>query len=646
LKVRHNLVLGAGLAIPLGASREKHSGPSQLYQWGLGGVSFAFEPIAGRLLFDNKQGIDDQDLAGVRAGFDMGRLVGLRGFYWRGTNSGFTNTEPIDSWGAEAQLRLNSGPGITPFLLLGGAKLDFKNSFQTKSGARAEDQNSLIAGGGVSLPIAERLAINLSARDYLFSQSSLDSVASVAELRSDLRHNWLISAGLRVSVGGRSGIKSGERRDGDSYERGMRDQRAIALRADSMAGRRGVAASSQRDTVVIVLATDASRTRADTLRVVPGDTIRMRESGARTTLVDNRPSDASASRGYASDRLVAIPVPTEGELYVRYGPSAGRTLPKSLETASLPAELSQNDLREMMRAILREEVVAELARTEMSTPSRRGETSHERSLTDQQLAAIERRVARRMDDSLATRRAALSELRIPVRKADAVTPSARSTTPAVPIVSVADVDARIDARIAERLEELSRRAKDTLATSTPTVLPPRVRIDTLPSARRESQGEVDVYPAGPRAFPDFSGFMVYSGATVSAGDQAVFGLRADIGPISRRLGWMRVIPEVALGFGSGARSTMLAGNVQLGLPTLRFGKLPGIAPLVEAGLGVLHFGDRVGSRDGTKGVLNLGYGATVDFWPGDGVRPALFIEHQGIDRFKLNRVLAGLSWGF
>ena len=81
----------AGIAVPLGSSRQERSGPTELYQWGIGGASFALEPMVGRLFFDNTQLIEDQDIAGMRAGFDMGRLLGLRGFYWRGTSSNSTD---------------------------------------------------------------------------------------------------------------------------------------------------------------------------------------------------------------------------------------------------------------------------------------------------------------------------------------------------------------------------------------------------------------------------------------------------------------------------------------------------------------------------------------------------------------------------
>ena len=112
---------------------------------------------------------------------------------------------------------------------------------------------------------------------------------------------------------------------------------------------------------------------------------------------------------------------------------------------------------------------------------------------------------------------------------------------------------------------------------------------------------------------------VYGGATVSNGAQAVTGVRVDLGPIGSNYTAFHFLPELALGWGGGGRSRMVAGNVQFGLPTLRPGNWPAITPQIEGGLGILNFSDDVSGRDGTDG---------------------------GVDLFDLNRVIAGLRWTF
>lgn len=663
-KTRHNLTLGAGLSIPLGASRDRSGGPSQLYQWGLSGTSFALEPIAGRLFFSNDQGIGDQDVAGLRTGFDVGRLVGLRGFYWRGTNSGFTQTEPVESWGGEAQLRLNSGQGVTPFLLLGGARLDFKDAFRATNGSLVEDQNAWIAGGGVTFPLSERVGVNLSARDYIYSQSTFDSVASLKDLKSSISNNWLISAGLRFSIGGHSGQNLAERRAAELRELDSRHQRlarADSMRIDSLA-RANTASqprarsdslriartslASGRDTVVIVNGVDTSR-------VLASDTIRLRQStstnSAPGTRVAGVVNESTSTRNYASERVVAIPVPTEGELYVRYGPQGStRVSPRVGPSGAMTSDgaMSEPELRATMRTMLREEVAAEWTRNDLERRTTRSGTGGERALTNQQLAEVERRVLRRMNDTVAAR----ADVRYPIRKSDTATRAtqpAAAAPPVAPPLTDAEFDARVDARLANRLdqivdqrvrEQLARQPRDTVVVRMPETT--SAREDTVRLITQSARVGTDTR-MGPGRITG------YSGGTLSSGQQGLLGLRVDVGPVNRSYPGFRLVPELAMGFGGGGRSTLLAGNIFYRFPYFGIASLPRIAPHIGAGVGLLNFSDRVGSHDGWQGVIDLGYGATIDFWPrADDAGPAVMIEHQGVDLYDINRLLVGLAWRF
>jgi hypothetical protein len=491
----------------------------------------------------------------------------------------------------------------------------------------------------------------------------LDSVASVKDLRSSLRNNWLISAGLRLSLGGHSGRNLADRREAELREARARDQRAArtdSILVDSVTRARASAlatARERRDTVVVVIG-------ADTMRVPASDTLRVRERAtapATTTAArtSSRAGDSTATRDFTSERVVTIPVPTQGELYVRYGPpiaAGARTLPRSdgrLTTAD--PEMSETELRRSMRAILREEVAAELTRADAARgTSRTRQHDGASALTDDQLASIERRVVRRMSEGeVSPRVTAHADVRYPIRKADTVSLAVPAPAPAVsqsiaPPLSEADVDARVDARLAERIDQMvERRVREELARRSADLVPERVsgtpvtRVDTVRMVTRESRLETG------------SGWMApgritaYSGGTLTSGRQALLGLRMDVGSLNRNYPSFRLVPELALGFGGGGRSTMLAGNVQYRFPSFHLASLPGIAPHVAAGLGLLDFSDRVGSHDGFEAVLNLGYGATVDLWPrGDGAGPALLVEHQGIDVYDISRLLVGLTWRF
>ena len=88
--------------------------------------------------------VEDQDIAGVRLGLDLADYAGIRGFYWRGLNEDHNGVSPLQSYGAEAQLNLNSGRGITPFLVAGVGRVDFMDGFQDVDGNHPEDKDAPI----------------------------------------------------------------------------------------------------------------------------------------------------------------------------------------------------------------------------------------------------------------------------------------------------------------------------------------------------------------------------------------------------------------------------------------------------------------------------------------------------------------------
>lgn len=369
-KVRHNLVVGAGLALPLGAPRADDQGPSRLFGWGLRGLSLVVEPTAGRLYFDDAQNIADQNLAGVRAGMDLGRYVGLRGFYWQGVNDGFSATSPLRSYGGEAQFRLNSGAGVTPFLLAGAGALDYGSNFRNEVGVTPDNKTSLILGGGLTFPIAERFVVNLAARDYVFSEESIDNTSTT----NDLRNNWLVSGGLRFSIGGRSGRAALREARADARDRQLRDSTALARATterdsstldfavreaalrDSLARlvvERDSAALARRDTLVATSPSATTTTTVQSAVPLAGAPLAATDSVV-TTVIDGQVVRTAPQRAYVSDRTVTIATPTEGELYVRYGPATGasRVAPTA---APADSSVSASALRQAIRDALREE---------------------------------------------------------------------------------------------------------------------------------------------------------------------------------------------------------------------------------------------------------------------------------------------------
>ncbi|MEP6836356.1 MAG: outer membrane beta-barrel protein [Gemmatimonas sp.] len=557
-KLRHNLSIGAAVGIPLGLNtNDRERNAAQSVQWGLSGGSLTLEPFAGRLTFDKKLSsntgtatnttrLRDQELAGLRAGIDLGRYVGVRAFYWRGTDKDYKRTESLQSWGGEMQFRLNASPGLTPYLLAGAGKLDFKQDDSTARAQRSDDKVSLILGGGVSLPLGERFALNAAARDYMYGQGNgADSVSSP----SDLRHNWMYTVGIRVSIAGKSGSRAAER--GVERQRSMGAQ----MRADSIEWAARLANARPDDRSAMM----DGRMMRDSMMMMNGRLVRV-----DTTIIKRMRADSvrADSTKRAASRVIMLPVPEVGELYVRYGP------PQASATTRPGLPISPAD----------------------SAARRAAETSGPPMTDAERTEAINRRI-----DSLVA-------VRVQERTANLVV----QAPPTVPPTTVVQVPATASAAVNPTERTYSWKGDDTRG-----------------------------------------GLLVYSGVTANNGAQILIGGRFDLGPIGGVNSHFHFAPELAFGAGSGGRSTMLVGNAQYMFRKFRLTDSRTIQPHVYGGLGVLNFSDRVGTRDGLEGIINLGYGVSIPLLKNPGTTraaPVLTVEHQGVDFFQINRLLVGLSW--
>jgi len=138
----------------------------------------------------------------------------------------------------------------------------------------------------------------------------------------------------------------------------------------------------------------------------------------------------------------------------------------------------------------------------------------------------------------------------------------------------------------------------------------------------------------------------YTGFGLEKPKQFILGGRLDIGPFTTKDERFRLVPELAVGLGGGGVSVMAVMNAEYAITTIQAGDY-NIVPYARLGFGVLGFGGDIPDRD-TEGVLNLTYGASVDtrktgLLAGIG-DPSIFIEHQIIDLFDLNRILIGFQW--
>ncbi len=280
-ELRSNLTFGAGLGFVIGGARAD-AGPRE--RWSI--ASVPLEAFTGRIDFADAA-LGTHSLVGARAGIDAGNYVGLRAYYLRGVSSDFSRTEGVRSIGGEAQFNLNAAPRIAPYLVVGGGSLGFQSGYRDANGNEAADRTVLILGGGIGLRLSDKFRLNIAARDFIHTHDAAFGDVAAA---SELRHNWLLSAGVGVSIG--------------------RSRRGIAL-----------VSNDPQPAVVIDSATAAAA--ADSAALTDSTAATGAPTGARAigaAAAADSTLTRRAERSYHSATSVVLPIPTEGELYIRYGP--------------------------------------------------------------------------------------------------------------------------------------------------------------------------------------------------------------------------------------------------------------------------------------------------------------------------------------
>ncbi len=585
---QRNIVYGAAISLPLSSMSERDA-----YEEGLQGSTAPIEPFVGQLRYASKLGLEDQDLAGVRAGIDFSPQVGLRGFYWRGVNDDHDGTDPVAGYGGEVQLNLNSGPGISPFLVLGAGRIDYHDDFRDPAGNPRDDEGVLIAGGGASVRLTDRLRLNASVRDYIMTpEATLTDVATT----DDLTHNTLLSAGLTISIGGSSGLSSREvelRREREALDRRSRE---LAAREREAARARDTAGASHRDSLLAdSLSPDARRDQMRRAGRDEGMARGRRRMHDERTRIMRAPGD-SATQSVRTDSLVrqrdktrwmTVPVPVVGEVILRYGVTPADSTHMS---TSLPG-VSTEELRRLIREELQRD---------SSTVSPQGATTGSR--VERQGMDSTALGATQFSRAEQARLARIEEME-------------------------AELQRRLDAMQALEVERRNTTVPPTAAP--PTAAPPPARRTTTDSVADAGIASVPVFQRfGQATSRDLRPF-----AGVGGGNdlQGVLSLRADLGPLSPGSGF-RFAPELALGFGGGSTSVLALANVQY--PFGSIGGNAAIRPYVTLGGGIF-----------SPSVLAVNTAVGASFALGSQRTSPLYtvVELQGLNLFDYTRLMIGVS---
>lgn len=605
-------VFGAGLRIPFGGgSRETE---------GVGGIlpGIHLEPYAGRIDFADELRLERQYLAGARAGVDLNQNVGLRAYYWKGVEDDFADWMDLEGYGAEAQFALNTGSGLSPFLVAGVGRIDFKDDYLDLDGEPRTKENHLTLGGGASFLLGNNVRVQLGVRNLLMTVGTeLEDVTSPDELVS----NWQYNAGISFSIGARGQTTAQRAAD---RERSRYEAEVERARAEAAGERARLAAELER------LAEENRRLRAGEtpeqverrapverpteldragyeaeLRRLAEENRRLRagEAPARMERMDPAQrmermerSVTLADTGFTG-RTMTIPVPEVGEIILRYGPEyAIRTLPpeeRAMQADTLSArlqrELLEARLPEMVREIVREELDQVVMAAGDTTQARL-----QRELLEARLPEMIRAIAREE--------------------------AGRTVVTLVDTAQTRRQRELLEAELPRMIRQITREELG--------------RADVQPTEDRPVPVEVTrPAPRGESFLEDgrLHALIPFSGVQVSSPTQFLLGIRADLGRIRGPIP-LTLLPEISLGVGEGETTVRAAVLGRVGW-TLGLGR--NVTPYGQLGVSVTN--RRFLSMDPAWGV-------TFDAFTSSPRGPFnLFLEHRGVAFFKENQLLVGVT---
>ena len=589
------------------------------FSGGLSGLSLVVEPFYGRVQFDEAFAYRDQSFVGGEVGIDLGPLVGIRGFYGRGTDGGDPSSfQGIQMVGGDLRFRLSEGSSFVPFLSVGGGYLDVLDGYADDEGATpenalAQDRPFAAGGAGVELFLTPRLRAIGEARALAMSTQDEDDLSQP----EDVFISPLFRAGLSFGLGGEAGRRvavvrreelAAEQARFEAELQEERERLAAELTAtrDSAALREVALQEEIERAQTEGDAAAVARLEAEQARVQAGTT-----SASPLTVVGREVRTAQG------DRIVTIPLPEQGELYVRYGDPGGVQIGDGfgdVAAQAAPAQaaaspLTQDEVREIIRQTLRESLAA---RDE-------GE-----ALTEADVATIERRVEDRIADRISSRLqpapdASAAQIRDLERRQDELVDEIRA-------LRVALAERQTQAPVVVQQPQTPQPAAP--AVEGERIAPPAEPAVIVKPIRRRA-GTFAVSPTGGLGFG-------------RGPDGVLIGARVDY----ETGGAFRYVPEILVGIGS--RTSFLANaDLAFNVPAASLADYG--TPYVRAGIGLLSYGevedpvdfDEEANAGATTLTLNLGLGA--DLAVGEG---RVFVDFTTGNLGRYNRLTAGYRFPF
>ena len=626
------------------ALREQFSG---------GGLRVFAQPFYGLIDFNSALDLPNQQpVGGINAGIDLGPYVGLRGFYWRATDEEdlFDDTVPptfddLAMYGGELNLRLGDqlGRGLAPYIIVGGGYMNILSDYERDDVTydSGDDRYFAIGGVGLELPLSSALRLNGGVRTLLMSTEDLPDLDEIDELDEidispdNVYGSWMYTAGIEFSFG-----SGPDRTAGDIFQRELQDVRSGSRERDEQIRSQFERLEAQIDSLEQIaqqnqgdeqfqrlqnrldsLSTSTSQQDREEVQQLREEIQQLqrsqREASLQTSLQGQggqqtsqqggqqqggQQTSGSMSTSNLSGQTVTVPVPNQGEIYVRFGNTVDQT---SVETVYGPPMVIGGG------GVPQQQAPQTQQGTTGSAAAGGGLTAEQvRQLIQQQLqqqAGTQGTLSQ--EDIERTVRQTLSEQLQGMSSSDAQAAQINNLRS-----QLSDLENRVQRRL-DRMSDQQGQAGQPNVTV----------IDRGGEGGEETQvstssSQESMFRRNLRAISPLVGFRF--------GDETEFlvGARGDY---STRFSRLRFAPEFELGFGGGTSVNLLGNGIVPVGGDLGYG----VQPYVGAGLGFV-------SESGLSGLsfgINLLAGAEYTFDSG----AVVFGEYSTLGFFDTNRVLVG-----
>jgi len=616
------------------------------------GLQLTAEPFYGTIDFNDALNFPStQSFAGINVGADISPLIALRAFYWRATDAGEVPNGAVRDWfqdlqlyGGELELRLDTeiSSGITPYVLVGGGYAEVLSDYQGRDGAPVDSRYFASGGGGLDIPVTERIGVRGGVRGLLMSNEDVSDVSSPNSVFASVAY----TAGLTFNLG--QGRETPEERRAAAREREFEreieeaqtaEERRVAeleeriAEAETAEERRIAELEAEIDSLrqteqdmerrIAEARAEARAEGRDPAAAEAEVRQRLEETSAEDVDVEEavaeapeRPEAPDADReeeeervvrvreersSNLSDRVIEVPIPEEGEIYLRYGTGGVQQVDGALQAQTQGqapgAGLTAAQVRQIVQEVVDERM------TEAGGISQEDARTLAREAIREELGEV-----------------AVTQEDVQTQVQEAVRDRLENIEDGT--LSLAELQ-RLESRVESLDERMSRLRTEGLDR------PAETQVVRDREVIRETDGGSITRPFG----RSLTGVQLVGGFRTGDGAaQGILGVRGDFRQAESSI---RFIPEFSAGFGGdGTSYTLLASGM---LPLISVGPERRITPYTGLGAGFT-------TRSGLSGLnlrLNLLVGAEYQL-----DRNSVFVEYNTLDFFDVNRFLGGVRIRF